>query len=223
MPETILDDIKAYNARIIEGAFRCNLAGCPKCGETPESFKLHEVRARPFRVVKERLVLKVDSFLCRWKCPLCNRTSIDYPPFALPYKRYVKKTVLGLSAYYVHEDTASYRQATHSDGLATFYDSAGPENIDERQLAPSTVHRWISFLSDLRRTLRDTCRLVKAKSPVSELFRRMLLPIPPWKYRSDERRKLLGSCLRLLLAEIEFRKLFNVSIFPRLATANAWG
>lgn len=222
MPETIVDEIKAYNARIIASELSCNFASCPKCGETPECFKLHEVRARPFRVVRERSVLKLDSFVCRWKCPLCKGTTIDYPPFALPYKRYVKATVLDFSAKYVHEDTASYRQVTRDDGLATFYDSVGPDDIDERQLAPSTIHRWITSLSGLPRTLRATCQLIREKSSTSDLFRRILL-VPASKFRSDERRMLLGSCLRLVFAEIEYRRLFNVSIFPCLATANAWG
>ena len=70
MPETVLDEINAYNARIIASEVTCDLTSCPKCGDTPEFFKLHEVRARSFRVVEERLVLKVDSFVCR-----CTRST----------------------------------------------------------------------------------------------------------------------------------------------------
>jgi len=222
MRKTILDEIKTHNARIMEGRSRCNLTACPKCGDIPESFKLHEVRARRFRVVEGRAMLKVDSFMCRWKCPLCGRTSIDYPSFALPYKRYAKDTVLSFSAHYAQEDRSTYRDTGHIDGLGRRHDSTRAENTDERQIAPSTIHRWISFLSSLPGTLREACRLIGEKSPASGIFRRMA-PLLARKYRSDERRKQLDICLRLLLSEIEYRRLFKVSIFPRLATAGEWG
>lgn len=223
MPPSILDEIKAYNSQIVAGECRCNFASCPKCGETPECFKLHEIRSRSFRVVQERSVLKVGSFVCRWKCPVCKQTSIDYPSFALPYKRYVKATILDCGAKYVHEDNVSYRQvACSNEGLPTCYESADLQDVDERQFRPSTVHRWITGLSGLCRTLRTAFQLIRQTSPTCGAFRR-ILAVPIWKYRSDKRRKQLGTCHRLLLAEVEFRGLFDSSLFPRFATANAWG
>ncbi len=223
MSDTILDEIDAHNSRIGARAFGCGLRCCPKCHATPECFKLHEVRPRRFRVVRERSALTVDSFVCRWKCPLCKRTSVDYPPFSLPYKRYVKEAVLGFSAEYLDQDSASYRQVTHDDnGLSIFYESVSSTDIDERRVAPSTTHRWITSLAGLRLTLLAACGLIRQKSSRSGFFRR-ILPMPPRKFRTDERSRDLGMCHRLVLAEVEFRSLFNESVFPRLATATGWG
>jgi hypothetical protein len=144
-----------------------------------------------------------------------------YPDFAWPYKRYVRQDVSRLSGRYVADDGLSYRQAVRVGGMAVCYDAGSGRPIDERVLWPSTLHRWIGFLGRLPHTLQQAWRLIRAKSPACDLHRRPVA-VPCWKYRSARRRKLLHACGRLLATDRAYQTLFEVSIFPYLATLCSW-
>jgi hypothetical protein len=218
----ILEEIQTYTERVRKGEVHCGVDTCPVCREAPAAFKLHERRERTFLAVVERLVHKVLSLLPRWKCPLCKTTFTLYPDFALPRKRYVRESVSRLTERYLADDRTSYRKAVKEQGLPVFYDGESEGMIDERTLAHSTLHRWLTFFSSLERTLREALRLVKAKSPGSGIFREVL-PVPAWKFRSEERKRALDTSQRLFQAEREYQAIFKISIFPRLATSCSWG
>jgi len=215
----ILEEIQSYTRAVEKKEVQCDLSSCPRCGERA-SFKLHDRRRRTYLVVLERLVRTVLSLLARWKCERCGETFTLYPSFALPAKRYVREEIFGRAGRYVDGDHESYRKAVKVDGLAVFHEGTG-EEIDERSLAHTTLYRWLRLFSSLASTCRKALGLIREKAPTSDVFRK-ILPIAPWKYRSEERRGVLGECRRLLVAEEEFRSLFGVSIFPRLATVSAW-
>jgi hypothetical protein len=101
-----------------------------------------------------------------------------YPDFALPHKRYVRQDVFALSGRYLSDDAVSYSKAVRVNGMPVCYDDP-----DGHILWPSTVHRWIGFLGDLKHTLRQAWQLIRAKSPTCDAFRR-IVSIPCWKYRS---------------------------------------
>jgi hypothetical protein len=94
---------------------------CPHCQERPDRFRLHDRRGRTFLVVVERVVQRVRSFLARWKCSLCRRTFTMYPPFALPWKRYVREFLFDCVGKYLERDELSYRRAVEVGGMAVFY------------------------------------------------------------------------------------------------------
>lgn len=216
-----LEEIQAFTKAIERGEVSCDVDACLRCGARPASFSRHDASKRIFLVVIGRLVHKVLSVLLRWKCPLCKKTFTTYPAFALPRKRYLRKDVLHFSARYVTEDRTTYRKAATEGGLGVFYNGADEGKIDERQFAHTTLHRWFPFLGSLRRTVRDSLRLIREKVPGSGIFRR-ILPVPPWKCRSEERRQVLSATRRLLEVECEFQALFSTSLFPRFATACRW-
>lgn len=204
-------------------AGRVTYAGtiCPRCAAIPDAFKIHERRQRTFRLVIERLVHRVSGLVVRWKCGLCQDTFSSCPDFALPCKRYVRDVVLGFGQRYLGDDTMSYRRVVRVEGLPVFYDSERDGIVDERALAPSTVHRWLGWLGRLERTLSSALQLIRRASSTSGLFRKTH-PVPAWKYRSLERRHRLQVGLGLLAAEVAYRRLFTVSIFPGLATRTGW-
>jgi hypothetical protein len=218
----ILEEVQSYTDSVRKGEVHCGVSTCPTCGEAPCEFKLHERRKRTFLVVVERLVHKVLSLLPRWKCPLCKTSFTLYPDFALPRKRYVRQSVSRLSRRYLDNDRTSYRKAVKEQGLPVFYDAESEGTIDERTLAHSTLHRWLTFYSSLKRTLGEALRLVKAKSPGSGIFREVR-PVAPWKFQSEERKRALDTSKRLFRAEREYQEIFKISIFPRLATSCRWG
>jgi hypothetical protein len=216
-----LEEIHAHTQAVASGTISCDVTTCLRCGGRPDSFHLHDRRKRIFLVIIDRLVHEVLSLLPRWGCSLCDGTFTTYPAFALPRKRYVRQEVLRFSDRYVTEDQTSYRKATTEEGLAIFYHGGEEGKIDERQFAHTTLHRWFPFLGSLKRTVRDALRLIREKTPGSGIFRK-ILPVPPWKYRSEGRREILTASRRLLQIESEFRALFENSLFPRFATACRW-
>ncbi len=220
----IAEAIQNYSRLVEEGRVGCEVDLCLRCGKRPEAFRLHDRRKRTFLYLVERLVQKARGLLTRWKCLLCNQTFTIYPAFALPFKRYVAETVCERAQRYVEEDQLSYRQAVLQNGMPVFYsgDTGDQAAVDERTLQHSTLYRWLALFAALGRTRRETLRLIRSQSPSSGVFRK-ILPIAPWKYRTPERRRVLQDSRQLLVAEQEYRVLFGVSIFPRLATLCAWG
>jgi hypothetical protein len=217
----MIEEIQRYTESVRNGTLTCDLDRCPRCGKRPSGFTRHDQRRRAFLVVVASIVHKVLSALTRWKCPLCGKPFTFYPVFALPHKRYVRDTVLEKVTRYVEDDAAAYRSAVKEQGRSVGYARTPEGAFDERQLSPSTVHRWLSSFSGLRSTLHEALRLIKEKSPGSGIFR-SFVPIVPWKYRSERRRLQLLACRRLLQADREYRGLFGRSVFPHLATVCAW-
>lgn len=216
-----VEEIKAYRAAVLAGEVDCASVVCQVCEGVPDEFKVHERRRRWFYVIVEAFVERLVSLLIRWECPLCGKTFTQYPPFALPRKRYVRQAVEALAGKYVLDDSYTYREAVRVRGGAIGYASSQDDEIDERQLVPSTVWRWLSFMGELKETLRKAHGLIRAKAPSSVLFRNAVL-IARRRYRSVGRRNLLRGALRLVHAGQEYRRLFGRSIFPELATAARW-
>lgn len=219
------EEILNYTQQVKNGTYPCPFTECPDCKEVPHGFSRHDCRSRLFYcTVEGGMVRRVKSLITRWKCPLCGSASIAYPDFALPNKRYVKKTIFEKCTTYLEDDLpedkkpVSYEKAVedHDNNRPIFYHSEETEPYDDRSLSPSTLHRWISTLSSFSKTCRRALQLIKQKSSTSPIFR-TILPVARRKYRSTKRKKALESCLRLLQVKREFEKIFNASIFPNFA------
>lgn len=221
MLPNLLEVMENYSKEVEEKKVTCDVEACLRCGKRARDFRLHDRRKRTFLWAFERLVRKVAVWLARWKCLICGETFTLYPPFALPYKRYVTETVSKLTERYLENDELTYRKAVLQGGMPVFHAGEKEEAIDERTLRHSTLYRWLALFGALERTRREALRLIRSKSPGSGVFRK-ILPIAPWKYRSSERRKVLQHARALLVREEEYRALFGASIFPRLATLCSW-
>lgn len=216
------EKIKAHRAAMLAGTIECESKDCPVCGDIPDRFKLHERRKRQFRVIIGVWVRILLTFLPRWKCPLCDHTFTEYPSFALPHKLYVKEAVLKLSGAYLEEPGSKYRQGVKAGGSAIGCEGAGPDGSgDDRQLAHSTLWGWIAFFGSLVKTLRGARRLIKEKAPATGLFRQAAQPAE-YRYRSESRRRILQRALELVWAEIEYVRVFGLSIFPGFGTGACW-
>jgi hypothetical protein len=128
----------------------------------------------------------------------------------------VRQDIIASSSRYLSDDAVSYSKAVRINGMPVCYDDS-----DGHILWPSTAHRWIGFLGDLKRTLRQAWQLIRAKSPTCDAFRR-IAPIPCGKYRSGHRKGLLQRAARLLQADREYQHLFGASIFTYLARVCGW-
>jgi hypothetical protein len=196
------EEIQAYAESLDKEGHVCGQESCPFCGRPPGEKRFRRVckRRRTFLVVLEALVRKIRSLLLRWRCPWCLRIFTDYPPWAVPYRRYVRDEIEERSARYLEDDTATYRAAVRDGHKACGYDLREDGSMDERQLAASTLHRWISWLAAQIERLSVVLRQVRSLVPRATLHRDPL-PIPARKYRSEERRAILHVARRLLHAE----------------------
>lgn len=213
-----VEKIKTHEQEIVSGQAPENLKHCPRCQGTPQSFESHGLRHRIFLVIIGAFVHQIPSFLGRWKCPLCHCSFTYYPDFALPFKRYLKDSILPLARTYLEEDTSTYRKLVQDNDSAIGYASSEQkEGIDERQLQGSTIWRWFSFIGSLKQTLCHGLNIIRQKSPSSFVFREVR-PVHCRKYKSEKRKVLLGFCQRFFAAEAAFNCLFGSSIFPWFAT-----
>jgi hypothetical protein len=183
----------------------------------------------------DHLVHRVLGLITRWKCPHCQRTFTVYPRFALRHKRYVLSEILDRSRQYVESDPLTYRQAVRDRGRPLFHaqdeaqaitaDSSEEQKEQEAvaSLAPSTLHRWVTTLGQLRHTMRRAVHLIRQRRPATGLFRALAgCRVAPGKYRSPERRRVLQACARLGRTEREYAQTFGASLFPHLATGCGW-
>ena len=210
---SIEEKIRAHEEEILSGKMPADLKQCPKCYGNPESFKSHGLRQRIFYVIIGGFVYRIESFLGRWKCVLCNCTFTYYPDFSLPFKRYPKDSILPLAEKYVEENTTYQEVVQNDDGSPISFESSG----GDRSLGGSTIWRWLDSVGSLKDRLMRAFDLIRQKSPSSTIFRE-IRPILSGKYKSESRKILLGFCQRFFIAEAEFKRLFFISIFPKFAT-----
>jgi hypothetical protein len=221
MVAPVPDEIQRHTDSVLSRNDACPFTDCPVCHQRPAGFSRHDVRRRSLLCVIEGIVSKLVTFLVRWLCPLCSRTFTVYPRFMLRYKRYVADTVLDKSTTYVGDHAASYRGTIKEGPLPIAYDATAGSPDDGRQLAHSTLHRWLTTLGGLRETLRNAFAALKAACPGTNVFR-VVPVIAPRKYRSQPRRLRLQTAATLLRVDREFTAAFTASVFPRFATRCGW-
>jgi hypothetical protein len=210
--------IERYSDKVRKGQNPCGLGQCPRCRVKAAAFTRHEKRKRRFLIAVEQIVKAIRGLLCRWKCPGCGKTFTDYPDFALPYKRYTLPTMMGFSGCYLDYESISYRKLVQEIPLG--YENLPNGHIDERQLAHSTTHRWITTMGNFPEIIRRGQALIDQADPTSTICRDLSsLNVYPQKYQETARKKVLQRCRQILHLEAAYRLCFKTSIFPKLATA----
>jgi hypothetical protein len=213
-PTATLEDIKAYQEKVEKGKITPdNLPPCPLCSVESIYFKIHAYRERRFLILIEMLIKAACCSLVRFKCPGCGKTFTHYPDFAIPHKHYTRPTIMEFSERYVDSDDMTYQQAAMVDHSLPGY----PQN--DGTLAPSSIHRWITSLARFTQTCRTSLILLLQENPIASICRDLArLTIQKRKYKSDQRKKQLVACHRLLIIEAFFQATFKTSVFTKLAT-----
>ena len=208
-------EIQAYEAQVAENPAALLPPCCPVC-QVANALRIHELRRRGFWFVISNEVRRAASFVLRVACKSCDRRSTVLPDFAFPHKRYIRCDLVDASERYLLDETATYETATQVAGRPVFHDTDGACR------PRSTVHRWIGFLGCLVTLLSGATELVLEAdpnfSPVAEM-----VPIAPRRYRSETRRTLLERAHRLLRVRTRLLRALDRDLFPRIATAAAWG
>jgi hypothetical protein len=194
------EEIKAYQEKVEKNKITPDgLDPCLRCNLEPGHFKIHAYRERRFLIIVEMLVKAVYCTLVRFKCSGCSKTFAFYPDFAVPHKHYTRPTVVTFSRTYVEDDQKTYKDAIMTvDGVPT-------RSETDRQLAPSTIHRWISTLAGI-----FTAYQAAKEKASSGLCKRQ---IPKKKYRTLTRREVLLKCWEFLgLSPVERINRFSPSL-----------
>lgn len=196
----LVKTIHEHTSAVRAGRTEHHCGRCPKCQQEPERFKRHDAYRRQVRLIRGNVVEVFTTLLVRLKCPRCRATFAVYPSFLLPHKRFATTDIRTLPATYVNDEKQTYRSTVSRRNIPYGYAAPGV-NIDERQLSPSTVWRWLEFLARLF-FLSQAARL---PAPA----------IPAQKYRSNRREHELKQACLILNGDADTREL----IFPHFATA----
>lgn len=211
---TITQQIKRHEEQVLQRASVCYRKACPLCCGRPP-FGRHDIRRRTFRCFQDGKVQTVRSWLVRWCCPNCNRTFTDYPPFALPYKRFVKSTILRACGDYVGQTTSTYRSVALQDSVRI--DERGSDGRNVTSFSHSTLWRWLTWLAAMPLTVQAATQLIRQKNSNVALHREAWA-IAPARYRSTARRLTLQAAFRTLGVAQFFELLFGAPLFPNFAT-----
>lgn len=151
------------------------------------------MRHRTFLIIDRRCVRSIPCVLVRWRCPTCGRTFTEYPPFAIPHKRYALAQVAPRALRYVEDDGISYRKGVLESALPVFHwppdDHSDSYTDDTRALAHSTLYRWVSALGGPAYAIPETFgdRADRSFAPAE------------WKFTTGKRRETLMACWRCCL------------------------
>ena len=143
------------------------------------------------------------------------------PTFVLPYKRYASSSLLPLAKQYLDNDRQSYQKTVAPQGLVIGYITPEGAKIDERALHRSTIWRLVGYLGALTIAWQVGLKLWQQHDPQSTLHR-FLGSVPPHKYRSPQRGKILRTARRLLHLIDRWDRTFPEKFFPRFATRSGF-
>ena len=193
----------------------------------PPAFAKHDCARRKFRLrvydptLDEIVVEVIDSWRVRFRCRHCRKIFTEYPPFALPHKRFVKQDVLAKALKYLSAEKKPKCRATYREAV---WEGRGPLSYAADQeghhFSHSTIWRWLSWLGSLNDLRERATQLIFQKDPQAHLHWK-LHPIAAHKVRSEARRKTLEQAAMMLDVVDTFTLLFGISWFTRLGTGGA--
>ena len=204
------DEVNCWNLSVVDGTVVCVISRCLDCGATDLVF--YEARDRVFLAVVAMMVIRLASYVVRFRCRRCGKRMTQWPPFAVPYGRYIKQTVLALGKEYVEKPETTYRSLV---GFIGYQSEAG--EIDERKPSTWTLWHWLKKLGQMEGILKWAKELILAKCPSDDLHRQGE-PIPANKYRSERRERILRGARDLIRTEARFVELFGRSCLPNFQT-----
>ena len=193
----------------------------------PPSFAKHDCARRKFRLrvydptLDEIVVEVIESWRVRFRCRHCRKTFTEYPPFALPHKRFVKQDVLAKALKYLSAEQepkcrATYREAVWERRVPLSY----AEDQEGHQFSHATVWRWLSWLGSLKDLRQWATQLIFQKDPQANLHWKPH-PIANHKVRSEERRKTLEQAAMTLDIVDDFSRIIWGKLVHPLG--NLWG
>ena len=177
-------EIESYAEDVLRHKIQCNLPSCQLCHTPSSLFMRHQARPRRFYILSDMLVQVVLCLVIRWRCSGCKKSFTQQPPFAFPRKRYTRESILEFSGCYLEEKASSYRAAVLEESVSFLHAPATKEDpISGKELAHSTLYRWITSLGHMKEVLRCAQDLILQKDPTSSVYRDLAsFEVSPRKY-----------------------------------------
>lgn len=141
-------------------------------------------------MIDGRIVRRLLISLRRWRCPNCRSSFADCPTFLVAHKHYALPELHLRAKSYVEREGVTYRRGVEEAGLPVFHDevfdlaaSTGSDEASEiaAVLSHSTLYRWVTTFGAVGRAPTTGRRG----------------NVSPLKYRSEARKRALGSCRAL--------------------------
>ena len=212
-----IEEIEEYSQKVINNELECNLNNCPICNTKPSFYKRHAKRKRRLYILVNQLVEVVIAYFMRWKCTNCGKTFVQYPDFAIPFKRYTLLTILSYCKQYIENDELSYEKIS---SLTPIEYKVQNNELNTKELYHSTIHRWINTLGSYTKMISDSYSFLSEKYSSWNITKDF--DIPKKKYRNDFQQIVLINCKKLLYLENIYKKKLGFSIFPNPATKYAF-
>lgn len=203
-PDQLPSEAQRYKERIEQDSAKLPGKQCSKCSSG--HFHRHQKRRRWFLVVVMHVVCPLYCLLYRWRCVNCGTTFTHLPSLCVPFKRYVRMEIESRAGAYVETNPMTYRKVVGDGGAAVVYDDpiadaqateADKEAEAVRELAPSTVHRWIGAIAACREQWQPMVKRAQLRGLGARLAS---IVIAPEKYHSQARKRTLETCGLLLRA-----------------------
>lgn len=186
---------------------------CPLCGKTFTVYPPFAVRHKRF--VKQDIMQRTTAYLqmpaityqqaaAKREPEPSNKRAFAHQPMPIYYPPPQER-----------RENPIQQEGQDNEAQDKLQDDKPPEPT----LAPSTVHRWISSLASMKKTVQNATSLLLDKGSA---IHRQEVDIPARKYRSEQRKNILQDALRLIYADAAYRVSFGASIFPDLATSSGW-
>jgi len=155
-PSDLPEEAQRYKEYITCESAKVPTDSCAKCGSN--KYKQYERCKRWFYVVVDSIIYPIHCNIVRWQCMYCKTSFRKYPDVCLRHKRYLRPEYLKRVESYSKSVSTSFRRAVldcgaavvHTDEVATSCSSEKDKEAEAvRELAPSTVYRWIREFTPL--------------------------------------------------------------------------
>jgi hypothetical protein len=172
-----LNAIEEHSRRVLRADSTPYRTVCKACRS--DRLVRHDVRRREFYWRDELGCSRsIPSWIARWKCSVCKGIFTDYPPFALPEKRYTKDTIFEVVVSFCEIEQTTYRSPVPTPQTP----------IAELKIHGSTLWRWISWMKSRWWIAPRIIDLLLQWYPNSWIHRKWWL-VAPCKARTEERLK----------------------------------
>jgi len=216
-------EVNEYNHAVENNSFHCQCEVCPRC-LVGSDFARHDCTRRWFRIrvfdpqLKEFVIEVLPSWRVRFRCRHCQKVFTEYPPFALPYKRFVKQDVLAKALNYLERQPPDAR-ASYRESLREKLFPLGYTHQDKgRQLSHVSLWRWLSWLGSLQDLVQRATQLILQKDPRADVHRQSCA-VADAKVRSAPRRQTLEQATMTIRVADAFCLYFGVSLFTHFGTS----
>ncbi len=190
--DVIKKEIEEYTDDIIKKNIRTQPKTCSNsfCNILTPLFTFHQCRARIFKFTVSFVVQMYSSVITSWKCVACGKFTSYYPSFAAPLKQYTIPEMQFRSEKYLKDKDVSYRTVVSNNNSGRIrYGNKQTGKPDDRELAHTTVFRWLPFFTKEEESFSFSKTILKLDES-NDIYKRPYIVFDN-KYQSEKKHAIL--------------------------------